>query len=209
MRALRVDAGEEYHLDCQRRRAKGHARARLLRIWPQRPALAWRMDMKVNELILGILSAFILSGCTTTKDFALQRNKDIVNRYFEAWVNRGDPAVADDLIAANLVLRNAPEVIHGLAEDKARLAAFHKAFPDARYSINDTIAEGDRVVVSWTLRGTHSGEYKGRPATGKTFTVTGISILRIAQGKIQEISVNMDRLGMMQQLGWLPTASQK
>ncbi len=162
-----------------------------------------------NKLILGILTALILSGCATTKDVALQRNKDIVNRYFDEWVNRGDPAVADELIATNLVLRNPPEIIRGLAEDKTRMAAFHKVFPDARYSVDDMVAEGDRVVVRWTLRGTQSGEYKGRPATGKTFTATGISILRLARGKIQEITVNMDRLGMMQQLGWLPTAPQK
>jgi predicted ester cyclase len=60
--------------------------------------------------------------------------------------------------------------------------------------------------VSWTLRATQSVEYQGHPPAGKTMTVTGISIFRLANGKIQEITVNMDRLGQMQQLGWLPSA---
>ena len=165
--------------------------------------------MKPSEMIVGILTALTLSGCTTAKEATLRRNKEIVQRYFHAWVNHGDAAVADELIATNLILCNPPDVIRSLAEDKARMAAFHAAFPDARYSIDDMIAEGDRVVVRWTLQGTQSGDLSGRPATGKTFRVTGISILRIAQGRIQEITINMDRLGMMQQLGWSSAVPQK
>lgn len=165
--------------------------------------------MKLNGMILGALAALIVSGCATTKDVALQRNKELVRRYFDAWVNRGDSGVADELIATNVILHNPPAVMNSLEEYKTRMAAFHAAFPDGRYSIEDPVAEGDRVVVRWTLRGTQSGEFQGRPATGKTFTVTGISIFRIARGKIQETTVNMDRLGMMEQLGWLPTFSPK
>ncbi len=159
--------------------------------------------------MLGVLAALILASCTTTKDVALQRNKELVRRYFDAWVNRGDPAVADELVATNLVLRNPPAVLNSLEEYKTRMAAFHAAFPDGHYTIEDQVAEGDRVVVRWTLRGTQSGEFQGRPATGKTFTVTGISIFQIARGKIQEITVNMDRFGMMEQLGWLPAVPPK
>ena len=57
--------------------------------------------------------------------------------------------------------------------------------------------------MRWTLRATQSMEYQGHPPNGKTMTVTGISIFRLADGKIQEITVNMDRLGQMEQLGWL------
>jgi steroid delta-isomerase-like uncharacterized protein len=89
------------------------------------------------------------------------------------------------------------------------MLAFHKAFPDARYTVEDRLAEGDRVAVRWTLRATQSGDYLGHPATGKSFAVTGTSTFRIAQGKIQEIVVNMDRLGMMEQLGWLAAAPPK
>jgi len=148
-------------------------------------------------------------SCATTNETALQRNKDLVRRYFDGWVNGGDPAVANELIATNLVLRNPPAVMKSLDEYKARMAVFHKAFPDGRYFIDDEIAEADEVVVRWTLRGTQSGQFQDRPATGKQMEVTGVSIFRIAGGKIQEITVNMDRLGMMEQLGWLPAAPPK
>jgi steroid delta-isomerase-like uncharacterized protein len=130
----------------------------------------------------------------------------MIHRYFDEWVNHGSKSAADQLIATNVVLRNPPLVLNGLEEDKTRMAAFRAAFPDFRYTIEEPIAEGDKVVVRWILRGTQLKEYQGRPPSGKSMAVTGISIFRIADGKIQEITVNMDRFGMMEQLGWLPVA---
>ena len=138
---------------------------------------------------------------------AVQRNKEIIRRYFDEWTERGDAALADQLIAMNLVLRNPPAVIRSLEDYKSGMAKFHAAFPDARYTVEDQIAEGDKVVVRWTLRAMQSIEYQGHAPNGKTMTVTGISICRLAEGKIQEITVNMDRLGQMEQLGWLPASS--
>jgi len=135
-------------------------------------------------------------------------NKAIIRRYFAEWANRGNVAVADELIATNLVLRNPPAVIRSLDDYKTGMAKFRAAFPDARYTVEDLIAEGDKVVAHWTLRATQVTEYQGHAPNGKTMTVTGISIFRLADGKIQEITVNMDRLGQMEQLGWLPAASQ-
>lgn len=79
------------------------------------------------------------------------------------------------------------------------------AFPDLKFTIEDEIAEGSKVAVHWTLRATHRGEYQSHAATAKAVTVTGTSIFRIADGKIQEITLNMDRLGQAQQLGWRPS----
>ena len=132
---------------------------------------------------------------------------EIIHRYFEECANRGNAAVADQLIATNLVLRNPPAVIRSLEDYKNGMAKFHAAFPDARYTVEDQIAEGDKVVVRWTLRATQSMEYQGHLPNGKTMLVTGISIFRLAEGKIQEITVNMARLGQMEQLGWLATAA--
>jgi steroid delta-isomerase-like uncharacterized protein len=136
----------------------------------------------------------------------VRRNKAIIHRYFEEWANHGNAAVADELIATNLVLRNPPAFIRSLDEYKNGMAKFHAAFPDARYTVEAQIAESDKVVVRWTLRATQATEYQGHPPNGKTMTVTGMSIFRLADGKIQEIWVNMDRLGQMEQLGWLPAA---
>ena len=87
-----------------------------------------------------------------------------------------------------------------------RVLEHHKIGPGFKITILDMVAEGDKVVVRWTLRATQATEYQGHPPNGKSMTVTGISIFRLAGGKIQEITVNMDRLGQMDQLGWLPAA---
>lgn len=161
--------------------------------------------MNFRLLFLLTVSAAFLCGCATGREHAHQRNKELVRCYFEGWANRGDAAVADKLIAPNVVLRNPPATVYSLAEYKEGMSAFHTAFPDLKFAIEDEITEGNEVAVRWTLQATHLGEYQGRAPTGKTVTVTGISIFQIAGGKIQEITVNMDRLGQFQQLGWLPT----
>jgi steroid delta-isomerase-like uncharacterized protein len=163
--------------------------------------------MNPKVLLSIALSVVLFCGCAANREHALQRNRKLVRHYFDGWANRGDAAVADALIATNVVLRNPPAVLHSLAEYKQGMTAFHSAFPDLRFTIEEEIAEGNKIAVRWTLRATHLGDYQGRPPTGKAVTVTGISIFQIATGKIQEITVNMDRLGQFQQLGWLPTLS--
>jgi steroid delta-isomerase-like uncharacterized protein len=161
--------------------------------------------MKARLLIQAALSVALLCGCAANREHTRQQNKELVRHYFDGWANRGDPAVADALIATNVVLRNPPAVVHSLADYKQGMAAFHTAFPDLQFTIEEEVAEGNTVVIRWTLRATHHGEYQGRAPTGKTITVTGISIFHLADGKIQDITVSMDRLGQFQQLGWLPT----
>lgn len=160
--------------------------------------------MKPKFLFQAGLSAVLLCGCASHQQLVLQRNKDIIHRYFEEWGNHGDTKAADELIATNVTLRNPPAVLHSLEEYKKGMAAFHTAFPDLHFTVEEVIAEGDKVVVRWSLRGTHLGNYQGRPPTGKTVSVTGMSLFRLADGKIQAITVSMDRLGQWQQLGWLP-----
>ncbi len=88
------------------------------------------------------------------------------------------------------------------------MTAFHNAFPDLHFTIEEQISEGHTVAARWTFHGTQTREFQGRPATGAEVTVTGISIFRIRDGKICEITANMDRLGFMTQLGWLPSPKQ-
>ena len=159
--------------------------------------------MKTNRMLA--LCGALLVGCTTNNHRATHRNKEIIHRYFEQWANRGDTTVADELIATNLTLRNPPALVRSLDDYKKGMAMFHAAFPDLHFTVEDRIAEGDKMAVRWTMSGTHQGEYQGRPPTQKRITVTGVSLFRLADGKIQEIHVNMDRLGLMEQLGWLPS----
>ena len=79
------------------------------------------------------------------------------------------------------------------------------AFPDAKFAIDDVIAEGDEVVYRSRWSGTHKGELQGIAPTGKTVTVTGVSIARIAEGKLIEMWAFQDAMGMMQQLGVMPS----
>ena len=111
------------------------------------------------------------------------------------------------MIAADVTLRNPPAVLHSLEDYKKGMAVFHTAFPDLHFTVEDMVAEEDKVLANWLLRGTHLAEYQGRPSTGKAVSVTGMSLFRLEGGKIQEITVNMDRLGMWQQLGWLPDSA--
>jgi predicted ester cyclase len=81
---------------------------------------------------------------------------------------------------------------------------FYAAFPDLRHTVEDQIAEGDKVVTRITIRGTHQGELMGIPPTGRQIAVSALSIDRISDGKIAEEWVNSDVLGMLQQLGVAP-----
>lgn len=102
-------------------------------------------------------------------------------------------------------------VCYGLAPQPLDLAGWQQsmsmllaAFPDSRFSIDDMIAEDDKVVVRHTLRGTHRGDFQGIPPTGKQVSISAIGILRIVDGKIRETWLNADFLGLLQQLGVVP-----
>jgi steroid delta-isomerase-like uncharacterized protein len=123
----------------------------------------------------------------------------------EVW-NKGNLAVADEIFAPDVVLHGAPpELPSGIEGIKAGVTAYRAAFPDLHLTIDDLIAEGDKVVSRWTMRATHKGELFGIPATGKQVTVTGMSISRVAGGKIAESWNSSDQLSLMQQLGVVPT----
>jgi len=95
--------------------------------------------------------------------------------------------------------------IRGLEPYKQFISMYFTAFPDLHLTIEDIIAEGDNVVVRQTFQGTHKGDLMGILPTGKQATATGISIFRVANGKAVEQRANYDDLGLMQQLGVIPT----
>lgn len=87
---------------------------------------------------------------------------------------------------------------------KAFVIYLHTAFPDIYFTIDEQIAEEDKVVTRWHVNGTHQAEFAGIPATGKSVTITAINIHRISADQIQEAWLNWDALGLMQQLGVIP-----
>ena len=138
---------------------------------------------------------------------SVEENKAIVRRLWEEVINKGNMAVVDELVATNYIDHTqTPELVARDPESyKQVVIMFRTAFPDLHVTIEDKIAEGDKVVSRFTVRGTHKGEFMGIAPTGRQVTVTGIAIHRIAGGKLAEVWINMDFLGMMQQLGVVPT----
>lgn len=132
--------------------------------------------------------------------------KAIVRRSLEEIFSAGKLEVADEIYAADFIAHDPalPEPVRGPAGIKEVVAGYRAAFPDLRVKADDQISEGQIVVTRWTAVGTHKGELFGIAATGKQATVTGISIERIAGGKIAEEWVNWDALGLLQQLGAVP-----
>ena len=134
-----------------------------------------------------------------------EENKAIARRLFEGVWNQGKLDVADEILAADYVFHApVPREVRGPEGFKQFVSMYRTAFPDVQYTIEDQIAEGDKVVTRWTCTGTHTGELMGIPPTGVQVTVTGIVIGRIAGGKIVEDWGNWDALGMLQQLGVVP-----
>jgi steroid delta-isomerase-like uncharacterized protein len=135
--------------------------------------------------------------------------KAIACRLVEEIWNQGNLSVADEIFDANFVNHDdaRPEVIN-LESYKQWVATGHDAFPNFCLSIEDIIAEENKVVIRYTFTGTHRGELMGIPPTGKQVVIAGIDIYRIASGKIVECWVSMDDLGFLQQLGVVPPMGQ-
>jgi len=140
-----------------------------------------------------------------------EENKALALRLLEEAWNQGNLDVVDETIAADFVLLDPlnPGLSVSPESTKEFVAMFRTAFPDANHTVESVIAEGDKVAVGYTFVGTHEGEYMGVPPTGKQVTYTQIDIHRFADGKIVETWVEWDALGLMQQLGVIPSMGLK
>jgi predicted ester cyclase len=132
-----------------------------------------------------------------------EENKAIVRRQEEELLTQGNLDAADEIYARNYVGHDPsnPEDIRGLEAAKQAAADYREAFPDPQVTIEDLIAEGDRVVARVRFRGTHLGELEGIAPTGRRVESTGIIISRIEGSKIAEDWANFDGLALMRQLG--------
>ena len=115
-----------------------------------------------------------------------EENKALIRRVFDEALNGGNLSVIDELFASNFVDNATPEQVAGPIGVKAYFQAVRAGFPDMHVSIDDLIAEADKVVIRTTWRGTHTGWYEGIAPTNKPVTRTMIQIFRIASGKIRE-----------------------
>ena len=141
---------------------------------------------------------------------------ELSRRIFEDVWNRKNLKAIDDLIAADYVHHDAGTLAaNGPDGYKHFVTSYMNAFPDAQFTIHDAFTVGQNTeghntddqneITRWTVAGTHEGELAGIARTGRRFSVTGISIARIVNGKITESWNNWDALGLMQQLGVVPS----
>jgi steroid delta-isomerase-like uncharacterized protein len=137
-----------------------------------------------------------------------EQNKRIARKVFEDIQSQGNLALVDELVAADYVGHSPLGDIHGPEGTKQLETVLKGAFPDYRVEVEDQIVNGDKVVTRWTARGTHQGPFQRIPPTGKSMTMTGMTIFRIADGKLVEGWTNADILGLLVQLGAVPAPGQ-
>jgi steroid delta-isomerase-like uncharacterized protein len=129
---------------------------------------------------------------------SLEENKALVRReQAELWSHTGDLDAAEALFVADQA-----------EAAKQEAADFRRGFPDVTSTIEDLIAEGDKVVARWRSRATHRGDYMGIPPSGKEVQIMGISVYRIEEGKIAESWMVEDQFGLMRQIGAIPEPGQ-
>jgi steroid delta-isomerase-like uncharacterized protein len=136
-----------------------------------------------------------------------EQNKALARQLVEEVLNRGNISLADEILAPNFVEHEElpPEIPPGREAPKMMFTMLRSAFPDFKATIDDIVAEGDKVVIRQTWTGTHKGEFMGIPPTGKSISINVIDIIRIAEGQFVEHWGVMDQMAMMQQLGVIPT----
>jgi steroid delta-isomerase-like uncharacterized protein len=135
---------------------------------------------------------------------SFDQNKLLVQRYVEQVVNEQNLAALDELLAADYTCHMSGSPTMDRNGIRGFFSMLHAAFPDQVETIDDLVAEGDKVAVRWSARMTHQGEFMGIAATGKPVTASGQGFVRVRDGKIVEEHEVFDALGLMQQLGAVP-----
>jgi steroid delta-isomerase-like uncharacterized protein len=132
-------------------------------------------------------------------------NKELSRRFTELF-STGDEALADEILSPEVVFHgtSGDGELRGVDAMKGFVARYRGAFPDARSTVEDQVAEGDTVVTRWRASGTHRGELGPIAATDRPFEIDGVTIERIDDGRIAEVWVARDELGLLRQLGVLP-----
>jgi steroid delta-isomerase-like uncharacterized protein len=127
-----------------------------------------------------------------------EQDKAVVRRYYEEVLNRGNLAEVDTLMAPSVVMNGHQMSSAGIRDV---IASSRVSFPDLQYKLEGMVAEGDTVAVRWSWHGTHQGVYRGAAPTWKKVNCTGMGFWRLENGKIAEHWSNIDRFGVLQQLG--------
>jgi len=153
---------------------------------------------------LALPGARLYGDADKGKELEVEQNKDIARRMYEEVINKRDLDVLEEVVRPDYIEHDPlPGQGEGLDGIRDRFRMLIEGL-DPQFTIEDVIAEGDRVVVRWTNSGTNVGEFLGIPATNLPFTIAGIDIYRLEGGKLAEHWHVVDIYGQMVQLGLLP-----
>lgn len=133
-----------------------------------------------------------------------ERNKAIARRSFDEVFNAGHLDVVGELVSQDFIAHTSTQDIRGPVQMKQYVKELREAFPDLHITVEDQVAEGDKVVTRWTATGTHTGLFQGIPPTGKRGHLSGIDIDYVIDGKTVECWTLADNLSLLQQLGVIP-----
>ena len=136
-----------------------------------------------------------------------ETNKLVMGRFTE-FINTASEALADELISPDAIFHvpGRPEPVRGPAGYLAIIGMMRGGFPDIQWTLEEMIAEGDKVAARFTMRGTHRGTFFGVPPTGKPIVVQAMNFYRLSSGQFVEERGQPDLLGLLQQIGAVPPA---
>jgi steroid delta-isomerase-like uncharacterized protein len=133
-----------------------------------------------------------------------EERKDLIRRTFDELFNKGNLDVCDEVYAANCSFHDPSLPVQGVAGLKERTRQLREAQPDLHVDVHDVLVDGDLSASRWTMGGTARGEFRGLPATGKSYVMTGTTVGKWEGDRIVEAWLNYDMLGALQQLGIIP-----
>jgi steroid delta-isomerase-like uncharacterized protein len=138
---------------------------------------------------------------------AAETNTLVMNRFLE-FINTASEKLAQELISPSAVFHvpGRTEPMRGPAGYLAIIGMMRGGFPDIQWTLEEMVAEGDKIAARFTMRGTHRGTFFGVPPTGKTISVQAMNIYRLSGGQFVEEHGQPDMLGLLQQIGAVPTA---
>jgi steroid delta-isomerase-like uncharacterized protein len=135
-----------------------------------------------------------------------EENKAIIRRYLEEAWNQGNWEVAEEVVAEDVVFHDQTREGMPPGREGLRVAMerVRSGMPDFVFNVEEIVAEGDFVAIRWSSTGTHTGDFTGMAPTGRAGTLYGISMVRMKDGRIVEGWQEADRLGLVQELGFMP-----
>lgn len=159
---------------------------------------------------LKLICISLLVTVLSCADAKVEKNIAMYSNVWDQIINEGNlDAINDSNFDTNITLVSSPENIVGIENFKAYYANFTTGFSEAEFTIDNIFGQGDNLVKHWSYKGTHTGDFFGIPATGKTIDLTGVTLVKMKDGKIAQEQDFMDNLAFMGQLGIDPFLNPK